>query len=64
MAPNNFRLYHYDPSEGAAIAFIHLFMIAGLVQIFRMCRSKIWFFIPFAIGSVRKYSRDDSETPD
>lgn len=51
---SDFKLYHYDPSLPAAIVFIVVFSILAVAQSFTLIRNRLWFFIPFTIGVIRK----------
>ncbi|EXJ56537.1 hypothetical protein A1O7_06881 [Cladophialophora yegresii CBS 114405] len=46
----DFKLYHYDPSLGAAILFIALFLAASCLHLYQLIRTRTWFFIPFVVG--------------
>ncbi|MCJ1436926.1 hypothetical protein MMC27_006309 [Xylographa pallens] len=50
--PNNpeFSLYRYNPSLAAAVIFIILFITATSLHIFRLQRTRTWFFIPMVVG--------------
>ena len=52
MATENseFKLYRYDPSIGAAVVFIILFLAAAGIHTFQVARTRAWFVIPFVIG--------------
>ncbi|KAJ5129941.1 uncharacterized protein N7515_005980 [Penicillium bovifimosum] len=45
-----FKLYHYDPSAGAAIAFATVFGLTTAIHLWQLGRSRAWYFIPFVIG--------------
>ncbi|CAG7983161.1 unnamed protein product [Penicillium olsonii] len=47
-----YKLYHYDPSPGAAIAFTALFGLTTAGHIWLLIRNRAWYFIPFFIGCV------------
>lgn len=49
-----FDPYHYIPSNVAALIFICLFGMATAVHIFIALRKRIWYFIPLAIGGIRR----------
>ena len=52
---DGFAFYHYDPSIGAAIIFILLFIGTTGYHIVQMFRTSTWFFIPFVLGGVCPY---------
>ncbi|KAJ5335912.1 hypothetical protein MYU51_020259 [Penicillium brevicompactum] len=45
-----FKLYHYNPSAGAAVAFAAVFGLTTVIHIWQLGRSRAWYFIPFLIG--------------
>ncbi|KAH8736075.1 putative RTM1-like protein [Ilyonectria robusta] len=45
-----FKLYHYDPSTGAAVTFIIFFLAITGIHAYQMIRTKTWFFTAFIIG--------------
>ncbi|KAL4768683.1 RTA1 like protein-domain-containing protein [Aspergillus nidulans var. acristatus] len=45
-----FAFYRYDPSMGAAVLFVLLFIGTTGYHIIQMFKSRTWFFIPFVIG--------------
>ncbi|KAF3402545.1 hypothetical protein DPV78_004251 [Talaromyces pinophilus] len=47
-----FAFYRYDPSMGAAVIFILLFVGTTGYHIIQMFSSSTWFFIPFVIGGI------------
>ncbi|KAK2761833.1 rta1 domain-containing protein [Colletotrichum kahawae] len=47
-----FVFYHYEPSMVAAVIFIGVFGISGLLHIWQLIRSRTWYFIPFVIGCI------------
>ncbi|KAL5050875.1 hypothetical protein BDW71DRAFT_171804 [Aspergillus fruticulosus] len=47
-----FAFYRYDPSMGAAVLFIFLFISTTGYHIIQMVRSRTWFFVPFIIGGI------------
>ncbi|KAF7716856.1 RTA-like protein [Penicillium ucsense] len=47
-----FAFYHYDPSMGAAVVFVLLFIGTTGYHMMQMFKSRTWFFIPFAIGGI------------
>ncbi|TEA21375.1 Protein RTA1 [Colletotrichum sidae] len=47
-----FTFYHYDPSMVAAVVFIGVFGISGLLHIWQLTRTRTWYFIPFVIGCI------------
>ncbi|KAJ5654493.1 hypothetical protein N7490_001496 [Penicillium lividum] len=65
-----YKLYNYDPSPSAAIAFAVIFGLSVAFQIWQVIRKRSWFFIPFVIGGLfetigyaaRYYSA--TQTPD
>ncbi|KAL2817580.1 putative RTM1-like protein [Aspergillus granulosus] len=48
--PIDFKLYRYDPSIGAAVVFVILFLIASGIHTYQAIRTRTWFLIPFVIG--------------
>lgn len=51
-----FTFYHYDPSLGAAAAFVIIFAFSTFVHLFQMFRNRTWYFISFVIGCLCKLS--------
>ncbi|KAI9367228.1 RTA1 like protein-domain-containing protein [Aspergillus egyptiacus] len=49
-AADQFQLYRYDPSIGAAVVFVILFIIASGLHTYQMVMTRTWFFIPFVLG--------------
>ena len=49
-------LYPYNPSETAALAFVAMFAIAGLLHLVFMFPYRAWFPIPMIIGSASKFA--------
>ncbi|KAL5042231.1 hypothetical protein BDW71DRAFT_200713 [Aspergillus fruticulosus] len=47
---SEFKLYRYDPSIGAAVVFIILFLIAAGIHTFQAVRTRAWLVIPFVVG--------------
>jgi hypothetical protein len=47
-----FAYYRYDPSMAAAVIFTLLFMGTTFYHIFKLVKTRTWFFVPFAIGGV------------
>ncbi|CZR69513.1 related to protein RTA1 [Phialocephala subalpina] len=47
-----YKLYHYNPSFNAAVAFIALFALTTLLHVIQMLKSRSWYFIPFVIGGI------------
>jgi hypothetical protein len=47
-----FKLYHYNPSSGAAIPFAALFGLTTVVHMWQLGRNRSWYFIPFLIGGL------------
>ncbi|KAJ5586889.1 uncharacterized protein N7459_002654 [Penicillium hispanicum] len=45
-----YKLYNYDPSAGAAVAFSAIFFLTTAVHIWQLIRNRTWFFIPFIVG--------------
>jgi hypothetical protein len=43
-------LFHYYPSQAAAIIYIALFTITTLLHLFQLSKKRTWYFIPFVIG--------------
>ena len=50
----DFRLYHLNPSEAAAITFIILFSLTTLLHTYQIIRTQAWLFIPFWVGGLCK----------
>ncbi|CAG9939871.1 unnamed protein product [Clonostachys rosea f. rosea IK726] len=65
-----FKLYHYTPTFGGAVAFAVFFAIASGRHIQLLFKKRTWFFIPFIVGclfetigyAARAYS--SKQTPD
>ncbi|KAI0592766.1 RTA1 like protein-domain-containing protein [Biscogniauxia sp. FL1348] len=51
----NYYLWKYVPSVPAAAIFIVLFLLLSIVHNCKMYRSRMWFCIPFVVGSYREY---------
>lgn len=51
-----FAFYRYDPSMGAAVIFILLFIGRTGYHIVQMYSTSTWFFIPFVIGGICPYT--------
>ncbi|KAF7171505.1 hypothetical protein CNMCM5623_003833 [Aspergillus felis] len=47
-----FAFYRYDPSMGAAVLFVLLFIGTTGYHIMQMFKSRTWFFIPFVMGGI------------
>lgn len=47
---SEFKLYHYNPSVGSAIAFAAVFGLTTVIHIWQLGRNRTWYFIPFVIG--------------
>jgi len=45
-------LWDYVPNLPAAILFATLFTLATFIHIWKICKGKMWFCIPFVIGGV------------
>ncbi|KAK9243110.1 RTA1 like protein-domain-containing protein [Lipomyces tetrasporus] len=57
MTENNaqestFEYYRYNPSLAAAIIFVALFGLVTVIHVYRVVRTKTWYFVPFLIGGV------------
>lgn len=50
-----FKLYHYDPSFGAAVLFAVLFAAASIRHLQVLIKTKTWAFIPFLLGCLCTY---------
>ena len=50
----DFKLYRYTPSLAAAIASILVFAVLTGIHIWRMMRSRAWYFTAFTIGGACK----------
>ncbi|KAL3440275.1 RTA1 like protein-domain-containing protein [Aspergillus insuetus] len=46
----DFKLYRYDPSIGAAVVFIVLFIITSGIHTYQTLLTRTWFLIPFVVG--------------
>lgn len=57
MSAADFQLYRYDPSVGAAVVFVILFVLASGLHTYQMIPTKTWFFIPFVVGGYSKSIR-------
>jgi hypothetical protein len=51
-----FKLYHYDPSAGAAVAFAAIFGLTTVVHIWQMAKARAWFMTAFIIGGFCVYT--------
>ncbi|KAJ5636655.1 uncharacterized protein N7484_009968 [Penicillium longicatenatum] len=47
-----YKLYNYDPSSSAAVAFAVIFGLSAAYHIWQVIRKRSWFFIPFVIGVI------------
>ncbi|RHZ43560.1 uncharacterized protein CDV56_101857 [Aspergillus thermomutatus] len=47
---SSFKLYRYDPSIGAAVVFILLFLGGSCIHTYQVARTRTWFFVPFVLG--------------
>ncbi|KAK9320289.1 RTA1 like protein-domain-containing protein [Lipomyces orientalis] len=47
-----FEFYRYNPNLAAAIIFAALFGLVTVIHIYRVIRTKTWYFVPFLIGGV------------
>ncbi|OGM50530.1 hypothetical protein ABOM_000888 [Aspergillus bombycis] len=47
---NDFEYYRYNPSIGAAVLFVILFIAATGIHTYQLVRTRTWYFIPFVIG--------------
>jgi hypothetical protein len=45
----DFNIYGYDPSSGAAIAYLALFSLTGIVHLYQTFASRMWFTILFFV---------------
>ncbi|MCJ1294180.1 hypothetical protein MMC34_005737 [Xylographa carneopallida] len=50
MDDSNFNCYHYSPSLAAAIVFIVLFVAVTVLHIFRLLRTRTWYFTALVVG--------------
>jgi len=57
MSAEDFQLYRYDPSVGAAVFFVIFFVLVSGLHTYQMIPTKTWFFIPFVIGGHSKLTR-------
>lgn len=49
-----FKLYHYNPTIGGAVAFVLLFLGTTSFHTYQSFRTRCWFVIPFIIGGICK----------
>lgn len=49
-----FKLYHYNPTIGGAVAFVLLFLGTTGFHTYQSFRTRCWFVIPFIIGGICK----------
>ncbi|GAQ07472.1 protein RTM1 [Aspergillus lentulus] len=47
---SSFKLYRYDPSIGAAVVFVLLFVVGSCIHTYQVARTRTWFFVPFVLG--------------
>ncbi|PNP46119.1 hypothetical protein TGAMA5MH_02154 [Trichoderma gamsii] len=47
-----FKLYHYNPTIGGAVAFVLLFLGTTGFHTYQSFRTRCWFVIPFIIGGI------------
>ncbi|KAJ5776603.1 uncharacterized protein N7511_001614 [Penicillium nucicola] len=47
-----FKLYHYNPSAGAAVPFAAIFALSSALHIWQLARNRSWYFIPFVLGGL------------
>ncbi|RAK81096.1 RTA1 domain-containing protein [Aspergillus fijiensis CBS 313.89] len=47
---STFRLYRYDPSFGAAVVMVIIFILASGFHTYQVARTRTWFFVPFVVG--------------
>ncbi|KAM0449315.1 hypothetical protein ACHAO4_007662 [Trichoderma viride] len=52
---DEFKLYHYDPSIGGAVAFVLLFLGTTSFHTYQSFRTRCWFVIPFIIGGIFEF---------
>ncbi|BCS23573.1 RTA1 domain-containing protein [Aspergillus puulaauensis] len=55
MSAEDFQLYRYDPSVGAAVFFVIFFVLASGLHTYQMIPTKTWFFIPFVVGGYMEW---------
>lgn len=51
-----YELYHYNPSFIAAAVAATMFAQTTAYHIWQLSRKKTWYFIPFVIGGICKFS--------
>lgn len=51
-----YMLYHYNPSTAAACVFVVLFAVSAIVHTFQLVWKRTWYFIPFVIGGICKFT--------
>ena len=44
------QYYEYEPALAAAVTFVVLFLIIGILHTYQLLRTRTWVFIPFVIG--------------
>ncbi|KAI5460945.1 RTA1 like protein-domain-containing protein [Mariannaea sp. PMI_226] len=49
-ADEGFKLYHYNPSTTGNAILAGLFAVASIAHLWRIIKSRAWYFIPFLIG--------------
>ncbi len=49
---NGYYLWHYNPSQPAAVVFIVLFALATAAHGWKMFTTRMWFCLPFFIGGI------------
>lgn len=54
---SSFKLYRYDPSIGAAVVFVLLFVVGSCIHTYQVARTRTWFFVPFVLGGYCKSSQ-------
>ncbi|KAL7912368.1 RTA1 like domain-containing protein [Trichoderma velutinum] len=50
-----FKLYHYNPTIGGAVAFVLLFLGTTSLHIYQSFRARCWFVIPFIMGGIFEF---------
>jgi len=50
----DFQFYHYKPSLAAAIIFTGLFGLTTIYHVFKLIKTRTWYFVPFVIGGICK----------
>ncbi|KUJ11459.1 RTA1-domain-containing protein [Mollisia scopiformis] len=52
---STYEAYRYNPSLGAAVAFVVLFTSTTTFHLYQMIRTRTWYFIPFVVGGAFEF---------